>query len=70
MMNDKIDWTRELGDVFLAPQQDVLNAVQRLRPRADPAGYLKSIAQQKATLPATAPAPSNFTCALTIVCGF
>jgi hypothetical protein len=45
MMTDKIDWTRELDDVFLAQQQDV----QRLRQRADTAGYLKSTAQQKVT---------------------
>lgn len=32
-----------------AQQQDVLNAVQRLRQRADTAGYLKSTAQQKVT---------------------
>jgi hypothetical protein len=73
MMNDKIDWTRELRDVFLAQQQDVLNAVQRLCQRADTVSYLKSTAQQKitkTTLPATAPAPSNFIRAPTIVCGF
>ena len=73
MMNDKIGRTRELGDVFLAQQQDVLNAAQRLRQHAGTADYLKSTAQQKVTkttLPAAAPAPSNFTCAPTIVCGF
>src|SRR5262249_800207 len=31
MMSDKIDWTQQLGDAFLAQQQDVLDAVQRLR---------------------------------------
>ena len=49
MMSDKTNWTRELDDVFLAQQQGVLNAVQRLRQRADTAGHLKSTAQQKVT---------------------
>src|SRR5215470_4778665 len=35
MMNDKLDWTQQLGDAFLAQQSDVLDAVQRLRARAD-----------------------------------
>jgi hypothetical protein len=73
MTNDKIDWTHELGDVFLAQQQDVLNAVQRSRQRANTARYPKLTVQQKVTkttLPATAPAASNFTGAPTIVCGF
>gem|GEM_PF-6729048 len=35
MMNDKLDWTQQLGDAFLAQQKDVLDAVQRLRGRAD-----------------------------------
>jgi hypothetical protein len=47
MMNDKLDWTRDLGDAFLAQQADVLGAVQRLRQRADNAGNLKTTEQQK-----------------------
>jgi hypothetical protein len=47
MMNDKLDWTRDLGDAFLAQQADVLQAVQRLRQRADDAGNLKTTEQQK-----------------------
>ncbi len=47
MMNDKLDWTRDLGDAFLAQQADVLDAVQRLRQRADNAGNLKTTEQQK-----------------------
>jgi hypothetical protein len=35
-------WSSELGDAFLARQQDVLAAVQRLRHRAMTLGYLKS----------------------------
>jgi hypothetical protein len=55
MMNDKLDWTRELGDAFLAQQSDVLDAVQRLRARADAAGNLKTTEQQRVTK-ASAPA--------------
>src|SRR5262245_54487316 len=46
MMNDQIKWTQSLGDAFLAQQNDVLDAVQRLRARADDAGNLKSTPQQ------------------------
>src|SRR3974390_922191 len=47
MMNDKLDWTRDLGDAFLAQQSGVLDAVQRLRQRADNAGNLKTTEQQR-----------------------
>jgi hypothetical protein len=33
MMNDKLDWTQQLGDAFLAQQSEVLDSVQRLRAR-------------------------------------
>ena len=49
MMNDKLDWTQQLGDAFLARQSDVLDAVQRLRARADANGQLKSTQEQKVT---------------------
>src|SRR6516164_7414089 len=52
MMNDKLDWTQQLGDAFLAQQSDVLDAVQRLRARADANGTLKSTPQQKVTVTA------------------
>src|SRR5215475_291465 len=57
MMNDKLEWTQQLGDAFLAQQKDVLDAVQRLRARADANGYLKEGEQQKVTrTPAPQPA--------------
>src|SRR4029450_5608040 len=31
MMNERLDWTQKLGEAFLAQQQDVMDAVQRLR---------------------------------------
>jgi hypothetical protein len=49
MMNDQLSWTQNLGDAFLAQQAEVLDAVQRLRARADAAGNLKSSPQQTVT---------------------
>jgi Protein of unknown function (DUF3300)/Chaperone of endosialidase len=46
MMSDQIKWTQDLGNAFLAQQTDVLDAVQRLRARADKAGNLNSTPQQ------------------------
>jgi Protein of unknown function (DUF3300) len=61
MMSDKLDWTQKLGDAFLAQQKDVMDAVQRLRTKAQAAGNLKTTPQQNITVeqvasPATAPA--------------
>src|SRR5512139_977938 len=47
MMNDKLDWTQELGDAFLADEKRVMQTVQGLRRKADAAGNLKSSEQQK-----------------------
>lgn len=49
MMSDKLDWTQQLGDAFLAQQQPLLDAVQRLRQRAEAAGHLKSTPEQRVT---------------------
>jgi hypothetical protein len=49
MMNEKIDWTQKLGDAFLGQQKEVLEAVQRLRAKADAAGNLKSSKEQTVT---------------------
>jgi hypothetical protein len=49
MMSDKLEWTQQLGDAFLAQQSDVLNAVQQLRARANANGQLKSTPEQKVT---------------------
>ena len=46
MMNDKLDWTQKLGDIFLAQQKDVMDAVQRLRAKAKEEGNLESTEQQ------------------------
>ncbi len=41
LMADKLEWTEQLGDAFLAQQADVMAAVQRLRHQAMAAGNLK-----------------------------
>lgn len=46
-MSDKLDWTQKLGDAFLAQQDDVMDAIQFLRAKADEAGNLKSNDKQK-----------------------
>ena len=45
-MSEKIDWTQQLGDAFLAQQADVMTTVQALRTKAAAAGNLKSTPEQ------------------------
>jgi hypothetical protein len=47
MMNDKLEWTQELGNAFLADEKRVLQTVQNLRQKAEAAGNLQSNAEQK-----------------------
>jgi Protein of unknown function (DUF3300) len=49
MLNRDIRWTSDLGNAFLAQQQDVMAAVQRMRARAQQNGKLTSTAQQIVT---------------------
>ena len=44
---DDIQWTTDLGNAFLAQQSDVMDAVQRMRKKAQGTGNLKSSEQQK-----------------------
>jgi hypothetical protein len=44
-LNDDVAWTTNLGNAFLAQQQDVMDAVQRMRRRAQEAGKLQSTPQ-------------------------
>ena len=57
MMNDKLDWTQQLGEAFLAQPDDVQNAIQALRAKADAAGNLKSGKEQKVRRVAATPSP-------------
>jgi Protein of unknown function (DUF3300) len=50
MMSEKLDWTRSLGDAVLAQQPDVMDAVQRLRARAQANKKLSSTKQQKVSV--------------------
>src|SRR6184192_2819898 len=43
---DDIQWTTDLGNAFLAQQSDVMDAVQRMRAKAQGTGNLKTSAQQ------------------------
>ena len=44
---ENIKWTTDLGNAFLAQQNDVMGAVQRMRKKAQEGGNLKSSEQQK-----------------------
>jgi hypothetical protein len=57
MMNEKLDWLQKLGDAFLAQQQDLMAAVQRLRARAQASGQLKDTPEQKVIVEGAATAP-------------
>jgi hypothetical protein len=50
MMNDDLDWTQKLGDAVLAQQADVMDAVQRLRARAEDNGKLATTKEQTVTV--------------------
>src|SRR5881398_3712392 len=46
-MAGNIQWTTDLGNAFLSQQSDVMDAVQRMRAKAQGTGNLKTSAQQK-----------------------
>jgi hypothetical protein len=46
-LTDDIQWTTDLGNAFLAQQSDVMEAVQRMRAKAEGKGNLKSNEQMK-----------------------
>jgi hypothetical protein len=54
-LNQDIRWTTDLGNAFLAQQADVMNAVQRMRARAQSNGNLSSTPQQTVTTQAQGP---------------
>jgi Protein of unknown function (DUF3300) len=64
MMDQKLDWTQKLGDAVLGQQKELMDAIQRLRAKAQASGNLKTTEQQKVTVepaasPPTAPAPGT-----------
>ena len=46
-MDKNLSWTSSLGDAYVNQQQDVMNAVQVMRDRAEKAGNLKNTSQEK-----------------------
>jgi len=50
MMSTKLDWTQKLGDAVLAQQPDVMDAVQRLRTKAQANNKLPSTKEQKVSV--------------------
>jgi uncharacterized membrane protein YgcG len=48
-MNKNLSWTASLGDAYYNQQQDVMDAVQVMRQRAQEAGNLKTTPQQTVT---------------------
>ena len=50
MMSTKLDWTQRLGDAVLAQEADVMDAVQRLRAKAQANKKLPSTKQQTVTV--------------------
>lgn len=50
MMSEKLDWTVKLGDAFIANEKSVMDAVQKLRAKANAQGNLKSNEQQTVTV--------------------
>src|ERR1039458_8309620 len=45
-LSDDVSWTTNLGNAFVAQQQDVMDAVQRMRQQAQQAGKLASTPQE------------------------
>jgi hypothetical protein len=50
MMNGDLDWLEKLGGAVLAQQADVMDAIQRLRSKAQANGKLTTTKQQKVTV--------------------
>jgi uncharacterized membrane protein YgcG len=50
MMSSQLDWTQKLGDAFLAQQTEMMDAIQRLRTKAQANNQLTSTKEQKVTI--------------------
>ena len=60
MMSDKLDWTKQIGDAYLAQPDEITQAIQRLRVKAADAGNLKTTKEQKVTR-VSGPPPAELT---------
>ena len=54
-MSEKLDQTQKLGDAFLSQQKEVLDAIQRLRAKAQAEGNLQTTKEQKVIVEQAAP---------------
>jgi hypothetical protein len=50
LMSSKLDWTQKLGDAVVAQQADVMDAIQRLRTKAQANNKLQSTKEQKVSV--------------------
>ena len=50
MMNEKLDWTQKLGDAVVSQQAEVMDAIQRLRGKAQANNKLTSTNEQRVTV--------------------
>jgi hypothetical protein len=57
MMDEQLAWTQKLGDAFLAQRVELMDAIQRLRARAQAEGTLATTPQQVVTVEPTAGQP-------------
>jgi len=57
LMDQKLDWVQKLGDAVLGQQKELMDAIQRLRARAQKEGNLKSTTEQTVTVAPAAAAP-------------
>ena len=55
MMDSQLEWMQKLGDAILAQQKETMDAIQRLRRKAQAAGNLKSTEQQNVVVEQAAP---------------
>jgi Protein of unknown function (DUF3300) len=59
LMDEKIDWMQKLGDAFLGQRKETMDAIQRLRVKAQAEGNLKSNEQQKVIVEQAEPQPGQ-----------
>ena len=59
LMNEKIDWMQKLGDAFLDQRKETMDAIQRLRAKAQAQGNLQSNEQQKVIVEPAAAQPAQ-----------
>ena len=58
MMSSELDWMQKLGDAFLDQRKETMDAIQRMRAKAQAQGNLQSNEQQKVIVEAAAAQPA------------